>query len=297
MNYIKFKNEIRCRLHELLGDEFIVSFKAIRKNNNVVLDGLTIRKEEENISPTVYLNYYYEDYKAGKSIQEILFEIKSLYEENENNSRINVEFFSNFDCVRNRIVYKIIHYDKNKELLKNIPHFRYLDLAIVFYYLVQNDVLGNATILIYNSHLDIWKVSKEEIFNIAKANTQKILEYQISTIEDMLKEEIDEELLSEAREEDLPMYVLTNQSKINGAACILYPNLLKNFSNALKSNLYLLPSSIHEFILIPKSKEVNLQDLKEMVQDTNNHYVEDEEILSYSVYEYLRNEDKIKISI
>ena len=98
-------------------------------------------------------------------------------------------------------------------------------------------------------------------------------------------------------EGEVPMYVLTNHIKLNGAVCMLYPEILKEFSNTLNCNLILLPSSVHEMIIIPKSSNTSLEDLKEMVRDTNENHVEEEEILSYSVYEYVREEDRILISL
>ncbi len=169
-----------------------------------------------------------------------------LYDENYEQADMDTSFFSNYECVKERIVFKIIHYNQNKILLNSIPHIKFLDLAIVFYYLVQSVQFGNATILIYNSHLELWGKESYEIFQVAKVNSQRLLQYKVSHIEDILKEELDEELWPEIEEWDIPMYVLTNHTKLNGAACMLYPEVLKDFSLAVGSDLYLLPSSVHE---------------------------------------------------
>lgn len=297
MNYKIFKEEICNLIAQKVGDECEVSLKTIRKNNDVVLDGLTLRKENESISPTIYLNYYYKSYLTGESINEIVNEIMELYDENNKQMDIDTSFFSNYECTKQRIVFKMIHYEKNKILLDSIPHIKFLDLAIVFYYLVQSEKFGNATILIYNSHLEIWGIGSYEIFQVAKANTQRLLPHKVSRIEDILKEELEEEYWDEIEEGDIPMYVLTNHSKLNGAACMLYPEVLKEFSRTVGCDLYLLPSSVHEIIIIPKSHKTKVSELKAMVKETNENHVEKEEILSYSVYEYLQEEDRLQIAV
>lgn len=296
MNYKIFKEEVCTMIAQKVGNECEVSLKAIRKNNDVVLDGLTIRKENDSISPTIYLNYYYKSYLTGESLKQIVTEIMKLYNENSEQMDIDTSFFSNYECIKQRIVFKIIHYEKNKILLDSIPHIKFLDLAIVFYYLVNNDKLGNATILIYNAHLEIWGKGIYEIFQVAKENTQRLLEHKVNRIEEILKEELEEKFWDEIEEGDIPMYVLTNYTKLYGAACMLYPDILKNFSRTVGSDLYLLPSSVHEIIIVPKSNTTRVSELIEMVRDTNENHVEKEEILSYSVYEYSREKDRLKIS-
>lgn len=296
MDYNEFIQHVFYLTEIKLGAKYEVTIKNIRKNNNVVLDGLTIRKENESISPTIYLNQYYPYYMEGDTIEEIVEEIIALYKANQVQDGIDATFFTEFEQVKDKIVYKIIHYDKNKILLEQIPHIRFLDLAIVFYYLVRSDQAGNATILIYNSHLEMWGKKLLEIYKIAKINTQELLECKVDYLKDVIEEELGEELWRNETKEDIPMYVLSNRTKLNGAVCILYENVLKDLSKVLSSNLFLLPSSVHEIIIIPKSCKANLSDLKEMVKDTNNYHVEAEEILSYNVYEYVREEDCIKIS-
>jgi hypothetical protein len=89
------------------------------------------------------------------------------------------------------------------------------------------------------------------------------------------------------------MYVISNRDKINGAACILYKDVLKDFAQTIESDLYILPSSIHETIVVPKTPATNPQDLSQIVKETNDNHVEREEILSYSVYEYKRKENNL----
>lgn len=296
MNYKTFKEEICNLIRKQVGNECEVLLKTIRKNNDVVLDGLIIRKENASISPTIYLNQYYNSFLIGNNLESIIAEIMSLYDENNKQQDIDTSFFLNYQFIKDRIVYKIIHYDKNKILLESIPFIKFLDLAIIFYYLVPSEKFGSATILIYNSHLEIWEKEIYDLFQVAKENTQILLQHRLNHIEDILKEELEEEFWSEIEEGDIPMYVLTNHTKLYGAACMLYPGILKEFCDAVNRDIYILPSSVHEIIIIPKSNQTRVSELKAMVKDTNENHVEKEEILSYSVYEYLKEEDRLQIA-
>lgn len=295
MEYEDFINEIVNQVSDILNKEAEVILKKITKNNNVILDGISIRKECETISPTIYLNQYYSNYLCGDSIEDIVQQLIELYEQNRVQKKIDVDFFTQFENVKDRIVFKLIHFEKNKQLLEQIPHVKFMDLAIVFYYLVESDVFENATILIHSSHMDVWKKEILELFKIAKINSKNILQYQVNRIEDILKEELKDESIEEDLDSHIPMYVLSNQIQLYGATCMIYPDVLKNISDQLQSDLFVLPSSIHELIIIPQKSDCKADELKELVRNTNNTHVEKEEILSYNIYEYLREEEKIHI--
>ena len=89
------------------------------------------------------------------------------------------------------------------------------------------------------------------------------------------------------------MYVMTNTRGINGAACLLYKNALARFAQKLKQDLFLLPSSVHEVILVPKSDILKKEDLSEMVREINKTEVSPKEVHSDTVYVYDRLSDQL----
>ena len=86
-------------------------------------------------------------------------------------------------------------------------------------------------------------------------------------------EESDEYYMLEMSD-SVPMYVLTNKQKVNGASCMLYPDLIRQFSDRIGKNLFIIPSSVHELLLFDTQVRV-------------------EEILSYSLYFYDRQTGEI----
>ena len=150
--------------------EDIVTIQEIIKNNDTHYDGLTILSNQLNISPTIYLNFYFKQYLKGRSLEEICHDILSVYEENKPSGNIDISFFTNYEQVKKRIVFKLINYEQNKNLLQKIPHIKILDLAIIFNCLVDADETGNATILIYNQHLSLWNITKDDLYHLAMKN-------------------------------------------------------------------------------------------------------------------------------
>lgn len=326
MNFEKFISEIKIMVKEYLGNEVKVEDKSVLKNNGVKFTGIVILKENQNCVPNIYLNGYFEQYQRGRGICDIVCEILRYYEEHKIEKRVNIDCFSNFDSIKNKICYKLINYDKNRELLEEIPYIPYMDLAIVFYCVIDNECIGNGSILIRNEHLKKWHVNIEEVKRFAFSNTPNLLKGKITPMEDVICElmrkkvildiensiqeqtdsciRITEDMVEPIIQEMLgkiyteakgpKMYVAGNESKNFGAAVILYEKLLMDFAEKIQSDIYILPSSVHEVILIPVENETDeVQKLKDMVYEVNHTELPKEEILSDSVYFFKRSEGSI----
>lgn len=295
MTYQEFKRNTLHAISTKLGSSYRVALQDIIKNNDTHLDGLTILSENSNISPTIYLNYYYEQYLNGKSLSRIYEDIMLSYRKNAPVKNIDISFFTDFEKVKDHIIFKLVNYERNKELLSKVPHIRYLDLAIVFNCFVESFTDGYATILIYEHHMSYWNLKVDDLYTLAMRNTPKLLHYQLQDMADVLTElfrvERPDWLLENF--EPIPMYVLSNASKLNGSGCILYEDLLAHISNEIDSDFYILPSSIHEVLLIPVKHASSYDELSAMVREINATQLSREEILSDHVYFYCRHTGKV----
>lgn len=294
MTYETFKERIIDAVNEALGTGVKVTIQRVQKNNGLELDGLTIIDGRTNIAPTIYLNYYYHLLSDGRrDLQEIITDILETYEEHRMNSNIDLNFFTDFERVKDKIVFKLINTKQNSKLLEQIANINFLDLSIVFYYLFDSTDSGSATILIRNEHLNYWNVDTDTLFQYAKENTPKLLKSKLNSMMDILAGiESTEEILN-CTDELLPMYVLTNHTNMFGAATMLYDNVLKSFADKKNSDFYILPSSVHELILIPASTDMDSDYLTSMVQEVNDTQVPNEEILSDHAYYYNRTTNQI----
>lgn len=296
MNYQEFKQQIVSGLKSQLGSDATIAVSDILKNNDTHLDGLTILSPGDNLSPTIYLDYYYRQYELGKPFDAILSDILATYRKNSRSGHIDISFFTDYDKVKSRIILKLVNYERNRKLLSVVPHYRFLDLAVVFHCLLNSGPCGNATILIHNRHLPYWNITKDDLYALAMQNTPRLMHYDLRNMTEVLHGLFpEEEAFSLSAEKDTccQMYVLSNQQKLYGSSCILYDNLLQNFANRLECDFYILPSSVHEVLLIPTDNRATGMELSSMVQDVNSSQLSREEILSDHVYYFSREDGQI----
>ena len=296
MEFTNFTTLVQREVEKRAGENYRVKLNDVMKNNGVVLRGITLMQDDSNISPTIYLNPYYDAYENGDTtLGTVIDEVIDTYERNKINRSIDMKFFLNYETVKSRIIFKLINTEKNRELLRDVPYIPFHDLSIVFQCLVSEERFGNASILIHNVHLQLWKVNARELYECALKNTPLLQGYELADMNTVLEEMkalggIDDEEIEDMQQE-VPMYVLSNKSRINGASCILYKDILKDFAMVVDKDLYVLPSSIHEVILLPSDGTQESEQLKEMVREINQSQVEKEEVLSDSVYYYRRSDD------
>lgn len=212
---------------------------------------------------------------------------------------VNFEFFLDYGRVKNRIFLKMINYEENREMLANVPHRRFLDLAVVCYYAYMNDLMGKGSIQIDKDLLSKWEISEEELFFDAEKNTRNILGMELKDMHELLfgmllqkwnpttPEEvklIEDEVYGLTSE--VPMYIMTLRGGSFGAVCMSVSEWMEQFGRECGGSFFILPSSIHELILIPENCGETAENLQKMVCEVNASCVSAEEKLSDSVYYY-----------
>lgn len=283
------KNTFNLKIKEILERNFKAEGKIllqkVRKNNGVLLDSIIIQMPNSNISPTIYLDGFYELYKNGMDVEEVAVRILAAYYNGRPKKELNLEFFKDFEQVKHRIVYRIINAKQNEELLEEIPHVRWLDLAICFYYAFYDEHLGNGMITIYNKHMEWWNTNTKELMSLAGRNTAKLMNAQMETLKKVVESLYGEEL-EELHGKECPLYVLTNEQKNQGAACILYEGMLEKIAKDLGGSFYMIPSSIHEVILFKENGDEDTGALHRLIREVNQKHLSEEEILSDYPYYY-----------
>lgn len=297
MVFEEFVTKIRELVEELMGDDVEVLVQEVPKNNGVVLTGIVIRKEEENITPTIYLNSFFQIYQEQHSsddydaLLEIAREVIRQYEECHIEGDIDFSYLSDFEAVKDRIAFKLVNYVENAALLQEVPHDTYLDLAVLYYVVLERGYYENATMLIQNSHLKMWGVTKAEIAQYAKENTPRLFPYKCKSLVDVVEEIIDLSDVMQEHAQKFKIYVLYTEGF--GASVMLYERLLKDFASALGSDLIIIPSSIHELIVLAYDKEDDIARFNEMVHEVNEEAVSIEERLSDHIYVYDRKRGEV----
>ncbi len=278
MNYEQFVQEmINCTKKQLsVGEQ--VEKHSVLKNNGVVLTGLSIRKANESIAPIIYLDEYYERYCEGESIEELSSHLCIQREYAPTPPDWDYRAILDFDEIQNFIVYRLINRDKNEKLLNEIPHLPVFDLAIVFYVIVPSSGEDECSILIRNSHINLWKIPISVLYETARRNTPILYPYVFHPLSDYMNLEGFSEFM------ESPLWILTNLTGNNGASAILYPRMPKRLYEKLGCTYYVLPSSIHEVLIVPERIEIYPENLRHIVCEVNETQIEKEEVLGDSVY-------------
>lgn len=272
-------------------EDIVIS--PIRKNNGLVLHGMRIKERESNTSPVIYLDSFYQQFKEREfTLDEACDQIAMFYQQDSTPS-IDLSWFSDYIQCRDKLTVKLVGLEENKEFLKDVAHFEYGDLAGIYQIDLRNVLpgnLGHSTITVKNEHMAKWNISNRQIYVDTMLNLHK-QEYEITDLMDIITALIPEEAVLDLEAMEKPimeMYVLSNHDVCYGAAGMLRTDLLQDFSDKIGKNLVILPSSLHEVILVPEDQKTDMETLVDMVTSINADVVEKEDRLNDNAYFYDR---------
>ena len=320
MTLEQFVNKVRNAVHAYFGDRLSITAQKIMKNNGIELTGLIFMEKGSDIAATIYLDSYYEEYEEGTPLGEIVRRLIQAYEEHRPAEKLNLDFFRDYEQVRPRLACRLVNLEKNREMLEQVPHQVWLDLAVVPCCILLGDELGCACILIRYSHMRYWNIDEKELLEEARTNMRQILRPECVSMKDFLyemmrqavadqlpeaepgREAEQEQLLDRiagllARQRDSgrkEMFILSNTQHFYGASVLLYPDVLEHLAGG-KRGFFILPSSVHEVLLLADTGKESRFELYRMVNEVNERNVPQEEFLSDNVYYFGREEGRIRI--
>lgn len=279
LDYEQFKVVLTTRLEELL----LKSKKPYGYRKQVIhkinqdLDAISMIGENITMSPTLYFNNMFEYYNGtDTTIEEIALKVFETMLEGVNQTEITEELPDKEKFMEN-IFFQLINTEKNKTLLLDVPHREYLDLSIIYRYAVNISDNDIATAMVNYNLMDEFKLTEEELYEAAYKNTRKLLKPKVIS-------------------PGLPgFYMITNDMNIFGANGILYKDIVAKEAKKLGTDIYLIPSSIHEFLIQPVSDTLKPKDLKEVIKDANENVIDPEDYLSDSLYIYRLETDTVEV--
>ncbi len=284
MNYFQFVDIVKEKVQKALGEHLHVEVMSTVKNNSTSRMGLSISDPAINISPTIYLEEFFDSYQNFLTIDEIVSDIVDMYYKVRFEEDLEVDEIQNFSYAKHKIAFKLINTSQNEEMLRNIPHLDYYEFSLVFFMFFDISPGNRGTILITDKLLAMWKTNLFEIYDIAQENMPKLLPHSFLPMQEMICEMLHEKQLEVI--DDNPLYVLTNEQRTFGAATLMYEDLLPQIARRLHENFYIIPSSIHELIIIPESRSPRREELNKMIREVNLTQIEPEEMLGEQAYYY-----------
>lgn len=265
---------------------------SVTKNNGIEHNGFTVIESDNNIAPSFYVNTYFESNEDVDKVADMFYD---LYLESVNDNVLAgnniVKNIGDFDLVKDNIFVFLCNYAKNYDFKG--PNVKVGDLMIRFKIIVRQGEDGLFTIPITKEIYDQWNtgLTSEEFLDMAYENTKRLFPLKIKSLEDVINDKLKEQGLSLPKMENYEMYVVTNDSLINGAIYMLDNNVLSDLSNKMNSSkLIILPSSIHETIVIPYNDAIkdehDMEYISHMVEEINDTELSDDEYLSDTPYIY-----------
>lgn len=271
-----------------------MTVEIVRGQNMI---GLALMTGEQILFPMVRLDSLYDRYIDGYSLWKVFCEITSACDEYDSHGESLLDLVEDFELVRHRICYRLMNYERNEELLKTMPHIRWLDLAIVLYIPVSAQRGKGLYLPVDNALVEKWGITDTEaLFHEAHINTKGIFPGSVRDMEDIFKEDYDNAPETGYEDEGERMYIATNREKFYGAAVVLYDGLLESFAEEIGHGLYILPTSINEMTIVSDVEENNPAELQNVLRNVNHETTEDKDFLSDKIYHYDRETGNISIA-
>ena len=295
MTYLDFQSSILADITKRYADSAEVSLSPVKKNNDVELCGLMIHEFDTELTPTIYLESYYELLCSGSPYDAVMERIIAVYEKNKLSGDHIADYFCDYQKVREHIVMRLLNRNKSKCFLRDVPYIPFLDLALCFAVRmeIKKDSVGSA--LIHKSHLDMWGIDIEKIFEQAKKNAKTILPPEFGNVGELMRSLVPPESLPTDSPEELPMYILTNREHSYGAATVCYHGVIREISDQIGDDLCIIPSSVHEVLVFPMSLSAVADGINDLIKSVNRTILSESEILSDHAYYYHRATDRITL--
>ena len=285
MNNEEFKKEFVEALKENLserGNDVDVKVSTVEKMNQSY-EAITITPEGSNIGMNMNLEVFAEAYESGVPFDEIVEQVTNKVEAHlADMPTFDVQSLTDYEQMKDKLAMEVVAADRNADLLAKVPHQEMEDMAVVYRFVMESDENGRASILVSNDLLDKMGVTPEQLHADALENAPElrpaVIKGMSEVMMDMMGEDAHEMFGIDEFPQDEMMYVATVPDKISGAGVIAYQEFMDQAAEKLGGDFYILPSSIHEVLLVKDDGAVNFNDLKSMVEDVNATQVAPEEI-------------------
>ena len=306
MDEYEFFSEVMDSILDYLPNEYSgaeVSMEQVTKNNDQVLHGLVIKREGETTVPIIYLEGYYGDLIKGKELEYIMDDIAAQYIK----YREGRESFSvpdlDFDSIKGDLRVRLVNTATNAELLRNVISKPVeCGFSLVPYIDIQMGEDTGGMIQITKKMAETFGYEDREIMTAAIEGSVANSEAALYRIEEVLfgrgSGGEPQNLLNEfPSSEPEGLMVLSNKDMELGASVLFYPEVQERISAAIGGDYFVLPSSVHELLVLPDNGDHNAGSLAKMVQDVNRNSVSPEERLGDKVLHYRADVDRLSVAV
>lgn len=289
MDFKEFVNKLEQDLKDAMADispGATVDVRSVEKLQEGSYTGITISPAGGNVGMNLNANQLFDQMQDGQSYEGVLAVAVSTAERGLHDMpAVDVSELMNYEAAKKYLCFDVVGSDRNADMLEKVPHTDKENISMVYRLQLDSTENGAATVLITNAMMEQFGVTKEQLHADAMENAQEIRPADFRAMAAVMAEMMGmpEEMMADMAP---PMYVATNQDKVQGAAVMFYPDFMDQAAKELGGDIFILPSSVHEVLILPDDGNMNAQELKEMVTSINASEVSPEDRLTDSVYHY-----------
>lgn len=259
--------------------------RLVTKNNGVKLNAIEVHKADFNIGPIIYIDHLLTHNHSPEEIGDYVIDQYLTHDISKN---FDVESINKYENVKENLTLRLINYQSNIDILQEIPHKKYIDLAIIVVIQIELDGL-NASIKVTEPLLKRWSKTFPEVYIQGLANFYSEPRY-VRKMDEIISEMMDNDVL-----EGVPnMLVITNRAKQFGANAMLDITFMDSIASEIDDDLVIIPSSLHEIIILPRCGNDNYEVVNSMINEVNSTQLIAEDILSDHCYIYSRMTREIR---
>ena len=294
MDYEQFKEEfidaVKERLEEQ-GSDMNVSVNEVKKLNESY-EAMTVTPEGARVGVNIGIERFYEAYDEGRPFDEVVDKaVETINHGINERPDFDIDSFTDYEQMKEKLAMEVVSAETNKDMLENVPHKNLEDMAVVYRFVLESSDEGRASILVTNQILETMGVTPEQLHADALEIAPQIKPAEIKGMSEVMVEMMGVEQaealgIVPERPEDEQLFVATVPDKTHGAGVLAYQNFMDQAAERVGGDFYILPSSIHEVLIVPDNGRMDLKDLEAMVRDVNATQVAPADKLTDNVYHY-----------
>ena len=294
MDYENFKEQfvadVKDRLAEQ-GADVKVSVNEVNKLNESY-EAITVTPEGSNIGVNMSIEKFYDAVQDGTPYDSVVDKaVETINRGIEQRPDIDVAALTDYSQMKEKLAMEVVSAEANKEMLENVPHQNMEDMAVVYRFILSSDDEGRASVLVTNQILENLGVTPEQLHADAMENAPQIKPAEIKGMSEVMAEMMGIEQaemmgIVPVDPKDEQMFVATVPDKVHGAGVLAYQDFMDQAAERVGGDFFILPSSIHEVLIVPDNGKMDLKDLENMVKEVNATQVAPADKLTDSVYHY-----------
>lgn len=308
MSFDEFAAAVKESIRDFLPAQFRDAQVELRENQkiNERYHSMTVLAEGQTISPFVNLDDMFSKYQKTGDMTPIFEKIAEIVTSEPKG--INMDLLENYEKAKENLFIRVSNVETNKELLETLPHETIGDLAVTCHVMMDQNHEGIGSTMVTDALLEKFGVSKEQLFADAMENSGRILSPTLEPMSavmgrlmgfdgvDLAKPSFDHAVENFSFRDD-NMFVLSNAMAVNGAAVMFYPEVMEQIGAKAGGDLFVIPSSVHEVLLVADDGAMNRNDLENIIRDINAHEVSPADRLSDSLYHYDSKEHRLERAV